>query len=66
MYLYTAGARPPCHQRETALNSFAFCFTEKRTMKLYLIFLLMDGVILLTYPFIYIVNKVRRFVKFKR
>lgn len=35
-------------------------------MKLYLIFLLMDGVILLTYPFIYIVNKVRRFVKFKR
>ena len=35
-------------------------------MKLYLIFLLIDGVLLLTYPFLYVANKVRRVIKLRR
>jgi hypothetical protein len=32
-------------------------------MKLYLISLLLDGILLLTYPVIYIANKLRRFMR---
>jgi hypothetical protein len=35
-------------------------------MKLHLIFLLFDGAILLTYPVIYIANKIRRLMRLKR
>jgi hypothetical protein len=35
-------------------------------MKLLLIFLLIDGAILLAYPLLYVANIVRRFFKFKR
>ena len=35
-------------------------------MKLYLLFLLLDGIILLTYPIIYVVQKVRRFFGIRR
>jgi len=35
-------------------------------MKLNLLFLLIDGLILLTYPFLYVVNKVRRAIKLRR
>jgi hypothetical protein len=35
-------------------------------MKLHLIFLLLDGILLLTYPVIYITNKLRRLLRLKR
>ncbi len=35
-------------------------------MKLYFIFLLIDGLILLTYPFLYVANKVRRVIKLRQ
>ena len=35
-------------------------------MKLYLIFTLMDVLILLAYPFVFIFSKIRRFLGFKR
>ena len=35
-------------------------------MKLYLIIALMDALILLAYPFVFVFSKVRRFLHFKR
>lgn len=35
-------------------------------MKLYLIFLLLDSLILLAYPVVYVANKIRRLLKSKR
>ena len=35
-------------------------------MKLYLLFTLMDALILLAYPFVFLFSKIRRFLGFKR
>ena len=35
-------------------------------MKLYLIFALMDLLILLAYPFVFLFSKIRKFLSFKR
>ena len=35
-------------------------------MKLYLIFALIDALILLAYPFIFLFSKIRQFIGFKR
>lgn len=35
-------------------------------MKLYLLFALIDALILLVYPFVFLFSKVRRFLDFKR
>jgi len=35
-------------------------------MKLYLIFALIDALILVAYPFVYLISKVRQFIGFKR
>jgi len=35
-------------------------------MKLYLLFALIDVMILLAYPFVYLISKVRQFMGFKR
>lgn len=35
-------------------------------MKLYLIFLPLDGIVLLTYPILYVIHKVRRFFGIRR
>ncbi len=35
-------------------------------MKLYLIFMLIDTLILLAYPFVYVASKTRQFMGFKR
>ena len=51
--------------RETAISgSFAFCL--RREMKLYVIFALIDLLIVLVYPFVFIASKLRRFFSFKR
>jgi len=63
----------PMRSRDCQFGGFAFLFSlvvkgkrKEDEMKLYVFFFLIDVLILLAYPFIFIASKVRKIFSFKR
>jgi len=52
--------------RDCHFGGFAFFLFYRRDMKLYILFALIDLLIVLAYPFLFIASKMRQFLGFKR